>query len=239
MSTPACAQAVDLADRHAVHALHHDHLGVAVVPEHLGDQHQVQALPCCGAAGPRWPPRAPGRARRAGTCRIRPPPRAASGACRRPTGNSTQPAIMRIRLRSFSITCSMPGRSTFTATSRSPAVAVLERGEVHLRDRGAGHRLALEAGEDRVDRPAEGALDGRDGHAGIERRHPVLQPRQFVGDVGRQQVAPGRQHLAELHEDRAQVFQRLAQALAARRAQIAPERKGCARPTSARAAGSC
>ena len=32
---------------------------------------------------------------------------------------STQPAIMRIRSRSFSITGSMPGRSTFTATSRT------------------------------------------------------------------------------------------------------------------------
>jgi len=31
---------------------------------------------------------------------------------------STQPAIMRIRAKSFSITGSMPGRSTFTATSR-------------------------------------------------------------------------------------------------------------------------
>jgi hypothetical protein len=36
------AQALHLADGHAVHALHHHDLGMAEVPEHLGDQHQVQ-----------------------------------------------------------------------------------------------------------------------------------------------------------------------------------------------------
>jgi hypothetical protein len=61
-----------------------------------------------------------------------------------------------------------------------------------------------------------------DRHARRKRRHAVLQQGQFVGDVGRQQVAPGRQHLAELDEDRPEVLQRLAQALAARRRQVAP-----------------
>ena len=51
----------------------------------------------------------------------------------------------------------MPGRSTLTATSRPS----LQHREVHLRDRRAGHRLGVEAGEDRVDRPAERALDER------------------------------------------------------------------------------
>ena len=32
-----------LADRNTPHALHHQHLGLAIVPEHLGDQHQVKA----------------------------------------------------------------------------------------------------------------------------------------------------------------------------------------------------
>ena len=79
------AQAVELADGHAVHALHDHDAGCAQVPHHLGHQHQVQARPCCGAAGWRWRPRAPGPARRAGRRRTRPPPRAASGAGRRPT----------------------------------------------------------------------------------------------------------------------------------------------------------
>jgi hypothetical protein len=51
-----------------------------------------------------------------------------------------------------------------------------------------------------------------------------LQAGKFVGDILRQQVAPGRQHLAELDEDRTQSLQRLAQALAARRLKIAPHR---------------
>ena len=41
---PGCAQLLDLADGHALHALHHHHVGAAVIPEHLGHQHQVQAV---------------------------------------------------------------------------------------------------------------------------------------------------------------------------------------------------
>ena len=37
------AQRIDLADGQAVHALHHDHFLGAVVPNHLGDQDQIQA----------------------------------------------------------------------------------------------------------------------------------------------------------------------------------------------------
>ena len=48
--------------------------------------------------------------------------------------------------------------------------------------------------------------------------------RQLVGDVGRQQVAPRRQHLAELDEDRAQPLQRQAQPHAARRVEPAADR---------------
>ena len=225
MSTPACAQPLDLADRHAVHALHHDHLGVAVVPVHLRDQHQVQAAPCCGAAGRRWRPRAPGPARRAGTCRTRPPPRAASGAGRRRDSRSTQPAIMRISARSFSITGSMPGRSTFTATSRSspPLSISVAKCTCAIEALATGSRSKLAKIVSSGRRKARSMVAMAT--LGGERRHAVLQQRQFVGDVGRQQVAPGRQHLAELDEDRAQVLQRLAQALAARRRQVAAERE--------------
>ena len=51
-----------------------------------------------------------------------------------------------------------------------------------------------------------------------ERRHAVLQLGELVGDVGRQQVAPGRQRLAELHEDRAEFLEREPDPLAARAA---------------------
>ena len=57
-------------------------------------------------------------------------------------------------------------------------------------------------------RPAEAARDGGARLAAGERRHPVLQLGQFVGDIGRQQVAARGQRLAELHEDRPQFLQR-------------------------------
>ena len=58
---------------------------------------------------------------------------------------------------------------------------------------------------------------------GGKRRHAVLQLRELVGDVGGQQVAAGREHLAELDEDRPQLLQREAQTLCARRGKVAPE----------------
>ena len=57
-----------------------------------------------------------------------------------------------------------------------------------------------------------------------KRRHAVLQPGELVGDVGRQEVAPGREHLAELDEDRAEPLEAQAQALAARRVEPAADR---------------
>ena len=120
-----------------------------------------------------------------------------------------------------SIAGSMPGRSTLTATSRA---VLCSDGEVHLRDRGAGDRLASKLAKIASIGPAERALDrARRATVGRERRHAVLQLGELVGDVGRQQVAPGRQHLAELDEDRAEPLERQAQALAARRVEAAPE----------------
>ena len=37
-------QLVHLTDGHPKHALHHNHILVAVVPKHLGDQHQIETL---------------------------------------------------------------------------------------------------------------------------------------------------------------------------------------------------
>jgi hypothetical protein len=55
-----------------------------------------------------------------------------------------------------------------------------------------------------------------------KRRHLVLQ-RASRPNIGRQQVAPGGQHLAELDEQRPQGLERQAQAHRARLAQAAPE----------------
>ncbi len=67
--------------------------------------------------------------------------------------------------------------------------AIREHREMHLGHRGRGHRGALEVGEDLVHRLAVGLLQLGDGQFRGKGRHAILQARQFVGDVQRQQVA--------------------------------------------------
>ena len=98
-----------------------------------------------------------------------------------------------------------------------------QHGEMHLRDGRARHRLRLELLEHFGHRPAEGTLQLGVGEFGRKRRHLVLQPRELVGDVGGQQVAPRGQHLAELDEQGPQGLEREAQAHCARLGQPAPE----------------
>src|SRR5690606_15604239 len=76
---------------------------------------------------------------------------------------------------------------------------------VHLRDRRGRERRRLERRERLGDRPAERALDDRNRLLGREWRDLILQLRELVADILRQQVAADRQRLAELHEDRAEL----------------------------------
>ena len=94
--------------------------------------------------------------------------------------------------------------------------AVVQAGTVNLGDGGRGDGLAAELGKGLLQPHLQPALDLGYGLIGRERRNPVLQQGQFVGDVGRQQVAPGGQHLAELHEDRPQALEGHPQAHPAR-----------------------
>jgi hypothetical protein len=102
-------------------------------------------------------------------------------------------------------------------------LAGLHLREVDLRDRRARHRHPLEIVEQHVDGRAERLLDQPDGHRRIERGHLVLQLRKLVGDVHRQQIAPRGQHLAELHEDRPEAFEREPQPHARRRVELAAD----------------
>src|SRR6202035_3203724 len=56
-----------------------------------------------------------------------------------------------------------------------------------------------------------------------KRRHAILQLRELIRDVGRQQVATGGHGLPELHEDGAELLEREPQALAAARIPAALE----------------
>ncbi len=94
--------------------------------------------------------------------------------------------------------------------------AVGELGRMDLRDRGRGQRFALEAGIELRHRLAQRALDLGLRQRAVEGCDAVLQQGELGGDVGRQQVAAGREDLAELDEDRPQFLQRQPQALAAR-----------------------
>ena len=94
---------------------------------------------------------------------------------------------------------------------------------MHLRDRRRRDRPRVEGVVDLVDAPAEPAFDLGDRARAVEGWHAVLQPGEFVGDVGWHQVAPRRQHLSELHEDGTEVLERQAQAFAARCVELAPE----------------
>ena len=120
------------------------------------------------------------------------------------------------RAMSAAICFSMSGRSTLTTTSRG-ASRRRQRRRVHLRDRGRGQRRGVEVREGlaRSAGPARASTMRARGFA-IERRDAVLQQRQFVGDVGRHQVAARGQDLPELDEDRPEFLQRQAQARAAR-----------------------
>ena len=93
-----------------------------------------------------------------------------------------------------------------------PAVFGTQPGKMHLRHRGAGYRRLVEFGEHLVRRPPVGGFDLPMNLFRRKRRHAILELRQFIGDVQRQQVAASGQHLPELDEDRAQFFQEKAEA---------------------------
>ena len=159
MSTPASRSRVDLADRHAVHALHHDHARRCSSP-------RPSPAPAAGRGlhvAAQLAALAASRIRSSSSCRYLSNSATTSrGLQALAVGpqplDPAAPASASARGRRRS-TRSMPGRSTFTATSR-PSV---QRREVHLRDRGAGHRLGVEAARTlrRCGRPKR-ALDRAD-----------------------------------------------------------------------------
>ncbi|CAM5213543.1 hypothetical protein CDEF62S_05792 [Castellaniella defragrans] len=77
--------------------------------------------------------------------------------------------------------------------------AIVQHGKMHLRDRGRGHGIALELREQHSGRLTQGFFDDGGGLVGRERRHLVLQAGQFVGDILGDQIAPGGEDLAGRH----------------------------------------
>ena len=94
---------------------------------------------------------------------------------------------------------------------------VRQRGAMHLSDRGGGDRRLVELREELGDREAEILLDHLLDICDRKRPDVVLQAAQLRDDVGRKDVGPRRQQLAELDEGRAKLVEHLAQMLAALR----------------------
>jgi hypothetical protein len=90
-----------------------------------------------------------------------------------------------------------------------------QRCRMHLRDRGGGEWFGVEAGEYISEPGGQRVFDGCDGDIAAERRHPILEFGQFVGDVERYQVAACREGLAEFDEYRPEFLQREPEPLAA------------------------
>ena len=84
------------------------------------------------------------------------------------------------------------------------AAVLLQPGGMHLGDGGGRQRRLVEVVEQGLYGAAQACLDLATGGLTAEGGHPVLQQSQLFGDIRRQQIAPGREHLAELDEDGAE-----------------------------------
>ena len=146
----AAAQLGDVADRHAVDALHHHHVRAAVVPVHDRARRAARSRRSCAAAAPRWPLRASGRARRGWSSRIPARPRpAAAGA---PRASSAGEAGERVQHLDVALDLlAHPGPQDLD----DDVLAGTEPRGVHLRDRGSGERGLVELFEHFAHRAAE------------------------------------------------------------------------------------
>ena len=197
---PCITQPLDLVDRHTGHTLHHDHLGVAEVPEHLGNQHQVQPLHVAAQL------------------------RGIGGLL-----DQVEFVVQVVvefghhlaRLQAFAVGAEffhparhgahelqvfLDGRAHAGAQDLDGHIpqlarAVADGGEMYLRNRSAGDRLPIKMHKHFIHLAAERTFDGGYGDGRVKGRYAVLQQHQLIGDVLRHQVSPGGQHLAQLHED--------------------------------------
>ena len=93
-------------------------------------------------------------------------------------------------------------------------LARLERRRVHLADRSGCERLRIDRREDVLPRHAELLLHHADDLLLAERRDGALQLRELVDHLGRDQVGPRREDLAELRERRPELLERASEAAA-------------------------
>ena len=126
------AQALDLADRDAVHALHHHHVAVAVVPVHLR-HHAAAASPrSCAAAGEQL---AASRIRSSSSCRCFSNSATTSRGLQAPAVGEQRLDQPGGGVRAAPRPARSPARCRGAAPSPRRRGAVVQAGEMHLRDR--------------------------------------------------------------------------------------------------------
>src|SRR5690606_10982281 len=84
------------------------------------------------------------------------------------------------------------------------AAILLQSTGMDLGDGGRCQRRLVEIVEQRLDGATQALLDLETGRLTAEGGNSVLQHGQLFGDIRRQKIAPGRQHLTELDEDGAE-----------------------------------
>ena len=221
---PRFAQSIHLTDGHALHALHHHHFGVAVIPENFWNQHQVQPLHIAA------------QLRRIGGFAdqiqlvVQVVVKLSHHLQRLQAlaliGELLHPARHHVHQGDVFVDHLFhAGAQHLDRDLSLLTIAITHGGKVHLGNRGAGHGCAIKADKDLVQRLAEIALNGVDGNLRIKRWHTVLQLGQLLGHIRWHQVTACGQHLPKLHKNRPQLLQRFSQALAAWGLQLAANRQ--------------
>ena len=196
-----------LAHGDAHHLLHHEQAPRRELRVHARRGEAIEARAAAAGCARCWQPRSRSRALGGATRRGTRTPRADRRCARRQVGCPPCSANSWSSARSSRIWCSARGRCTLSTTCEpSGSVARCTCAIVP-----AASDWRLDVRERILPGDAELALDHRDDLGLRERRHVVLQLRELGDVLGRQEVGPGREHLPELGERRAELLERHAQ----------------------------
>ena len=164
-----------------MHALHHDHRFGTIIPEHLGHEQQIRIgkiapqLTCIG--------RLAHQVKLVTQIFVKFSHHLAWLQATPIDPQALDPTSDDVHQRDI-----FPNRSMHTGTQNFDCHvgAVFECRKMHLRDRRRGHWLAIKMRKQGIRMLAERLRDLRNRQRAGKWRHPVLQMREFVGNIGRQ-----------------------------------------------------
>src|SRR5690606_9950513 len=207
---------LDVVDEHAVHAFHHHDVLAAIVPVDLGHVEQVGTGEI--AANLRCISRFAHEVELIEDGLL-----VFTNECHRAQPVSFTPiAIGELRERIGHLDVALDARANaWSYDLDDDFLAVLQTSRMDLRDRGGCKRRLVETLEHGFDRHSVCFRDDAAGLLDRKRRNAVLKLFELICDVTRQQVAPSREHLAELHENGTELLKREPQSFPARAGAIA------------------